>query len=109
MNECFRLDKNSQKSPLQLVVCTAGMILLIASGTASAAPEDNSVRGVSPIAQASATIVTPTSLRAAELHNTELGFGRAFGLAVAPAAIVRRDCANDDAQQHCNLIILDLP
>lgn len=85
------------------------MILLIASGTASAAPEDNSVRGVSSIAQASATIITPTSLRAAELHNSELDFGRAFGLAVTPAAIVRRDCTDNDAQQRCNLIILDLP
>jgi|GEM_PF-4923277 len=110
MNENFRLDTNSRKNSQRLLVCTVGLVLLIASGAAGAAPEDSSsVRGVSSIAEASATIVNPTSLRAAELDSAGTDFSQTSGLAVAPAAIVRRDCADDRTKQHCGLIILDLP
>ncbi len=109
MHKPPRLFPNSRKSPHRLAVCTAGLILLIASGMASAAPEDDSVRGVSAIARVSATIVNPASLRAAELENIGTSFDQTSGLTVAPAAVIRRDCDDERTQERCNLIILDLP
>lgn len=82
---------------------------MVASGAAGAAPEDNSVRGASSIARASATIVNPATVRAVDLEDIGTDFGRAAGLAIAPAAVIRRDCDNERAQQRCNLIIIDLP
>lgn len=87
-------------------------MLLFASGAAGAAPENDSVRGASSLARASATIANPAEIRAAELENLDAAnaaFGRVSGLALAPAAVIRRDCAEDSPQQRCNLIILDLP
>jgi hypothetical protein len=98
-----------QKSLCLLADFAAGLVALIVSGAASDAPGDNSVPGVSSIADASATIVNPTSLRAAELLDIETDFGRASGLAVAPAAIMRRNCVDDSEPGRCNLIILDMP
>jgi hypothetical protein len=109
MNEHSRLFANSRNYPLRLAVYAVGLSLSVASGAAGAAPDDNSVRGASSIARASATIINPASVRAVDLENIGTDFGRAPGLAVAPAAVVRRDCADERAQERCNLIILDLP
>lgn len=109
MNDPSRLCPDSRKYPLRLAACAAGLTLLFVSGAAGAAPENDSVRGASSLARASATIASPVSVRAAELENMEMEFGRAPGLTVAPAAVVRRDCADESVQQRCDLIILDLP
>ncbi|RED17027.1 hypothetical protein [Parasphingopyxis lamellibrachiae] len=109
MNDPSRLCPDSRKYPLRLATCAASLTLLFASGAAGAVPENDSVRGASSLARASATIASPVSVRAVELENMDMEFGRAPGLAVAPAAVTRRDCADDSLQQRCALIILDLP
>lgn len=109
MHEPFRLYPNSRNCPQRLAACMASLILLIASGVASAAPENVPVRGASTIARASATILNPVSVRAEELENNGTVFNRTSGIAVMPAGVVRRDCEDERAQRRCNLIILDLP
>ncbi|MGP1283470.1 MAG: hypothetical protein ACTS1X_10880 [Parasphingopyxis sp.] len=97
------------KSLLRLAVYGAALASLAIGGAASANSNGPGQGGVSSVARASATIVNPTSLRTAELQEAGSDFRRASGLAVAPASVVRRDCADERAQQRCNLVILDMP
>ncbi len=78
-------------------------------GSALAADDAASVRGVSTVGHATATIMHPTALRTDALLESGMDFTQAPGLAVAPASVVQRDCRDEQARQRCALIILDMP
>lgn len=104
-----RSSGNIGNSLFRLAIYGAGLASLAIGSAASATSNGSGQGGVSSVARASATIVNPTSLRTAELQEAGSDFRRASGLAVAPASVVRRDCADERAQQRCNLVILDMP
>ncbi|QLC25707.1 hypothetical protein HFP57_12220 [Parasphingopyxis algicola] len=109
MNHRETIVADTKKSLARLAACGAALTFLAIGSAASATSNGSGQGGVSSVARASATIVNPTSLRTAELQSVGTDFGRASGLAVTPAAVVHRDCADERAQQRCNLVILDMP
>lgn len=87
----------------------AGLAML--SSPAGAAANDGASRGgVTAVARATATIAQAAELRTSDLlAAAENRYAEAEGLTVAPIGISRRDCASEEEERSCRLVVLDLP